>query len=153
MFHGYAERTQTQREHTLEIRRRFGYLDFNEPRGVFALMRFLYAREWVSAERPGILFDLAITWLVDHHVVLPGITTLEWLVSRIRERVALRVWQHLSAVIEPPLRVRLDGVPILFPSKSTPRMYVEEVTAYWNAQKHPFVWGRRRRHRTLRHSD
>lgn len=104
----YAERATTQREHSLEIRGRFGYLDFNEPRGGFALIRFLYAREWVSAERPGVLFDLAITWLVDHKVVLPGITTLERLVSRIRERVALRVWQRLSARVEPEQRNRLD---------------------------------------------
>ena len=27
---------------------------------------------------------------------------------------------------------------------------VERATAYWNAHKHPFVWGRRRRHRTPR---
>jgi len=27
---------------------------------------------------------------------------------------------------------------------------VEEATAYWNAHKHPFVWGRRRRHRPPR---
>jgi hypothetical protein len=27
---------------------------------------------------------------------------------------------------------------------------VEAATAYWNAHKHPFVWGRRRRHQ-LRH--
>jgi DDE superfamily endonuclease len=27
---------------------------------------------------------------------------------------------------------------------------VHEATAYWNAHKHPFVWGRRRRHRTPR---
>jgi Domain of unknown function (DUF4158) len=71
-------------------------------------MRFLYAREWVSAERPGVLFDLAITWLVDHKVVLPGITTLERLVSRIREQVALRVWQRLNTVVEPEQRIRLD---------------------------------------------
>jgi len=25
---------------------------------------------------------------------------------------------------------------------------VQRATAYWNAHKHPFVWGRRRRHRT-----
>jgi transposase len=27
---------------------------------------------------------------------------------------------------------------------------VREATAYWNAHKHPFVWGRRRRHRPRR---
>jgi hypothetical protein len=27
---------------------------------------------------------------------------------------------------------------------------VETATAYWNAHKHPFVWGRRRRHQPLR---
>ena len=27
---------------------------------------------------------------------------------------------------------------------------VEAATAYWNAHKHPFVWGRRRRHRPAR---
>ncbi len=29
---------------------------------------------------------------------------------------------------------------------------VEQATAYWNAHKHPFVWGRRRRHRPRRPS-
>jgi hypothetical protein len=77
----HAERGQTQREHMVEIRRRFGYRDFNEPGAGFALLRFLYAREWVSAERPGVLFDLAITWLIDHQVVLPGMSTLERLIA------------------------------------------------------------------------
>jgi transposase len=27
---------------------------------------------------------------------------------------------------------------------------VDRATAYWNAHKHPFIWGRRRRHRTPR---
>lgn len=27
---------------------------------------------------------------------------------------------------------------------------VREATAYWNAHRHPFVWGRRRRHRPRR---
>ncbi len=27
---------------------------------------------------------------------------------------------------------------------------VVEATAYWNAHKHPFIWGRRRRHQTIR---
>ena len=40
--------------------------------------------------------------------IRPGITTLERLVSRIREQVALRVWQRLSTVVEPEQRARLD---------------------------------------------
>src|SRR4051794_4341119 len=28
---------------------------------------------------------------------------------------------------------------------------VRRATAYWNAHKHPFLWGRKRRHRTARH--
>ena len=104
----YAERTQTQWDHQAEISRRFGYHEWNEPRGGFALLRFLYAREWVSAERAGVLFDLAIIWLVDHKVLLPGITTLERLISSVRERAALRVWQRLSTMADPEQRARLD---------------------------------------------
>ena len=29
---------------------------------------------------------------------------------------------------------------------------VQRATAYWNEHKHPFVWGRRRRHRTAHRS-
>jgi transposase len=29
---------------------------------------------------------------------------------------------------------------------------IEKATAYWNAHKHPFVWGRRRRHQPVRTS-
>jgi hypothetical protein len=29
---------------------------------------------------------------------------------------------------------------------------IRRATAYWNAHKHPFVWGRRRRHRPRRAS-
>ena len=30
---------------------------------------------------------------------------------------------------------------------------IERATAYWNEHKHPFIWGRRRRHRTPRRLD
>ncbi len=104
----YAERIQTQWDHQAEIRRRFGYYEWNEVQGGFALMRFLYAREWVSAERPSVLFDLAISWLGDKKVLLPGITTLERLISRIRERVAERVWRRLSQAIDPEQQIHFD---------------------------------------------
>jgi hypothetical protein len=59
----YAERIQTQQEHTLEIRKYSGYKEFSHRCGGFALMRFLYARIWIGTERPSVLFDLATAWL------------------------------------------------------------------------------------------
>lgn len=107
-FTRYAERVQTQHEHTLEIRDRFGYRDWSDPGGGFALLRMLYAREWVSAERPSVLFDLAITWLIERKVVLPGITTLERLIARVRDRVAERIFARMSLGVSPAQRRQLD---------------------------------------------
>src|SRR5260221_9155296 len=54
----YAERIQT-RAVTMQrqIRQHYGYKEFSDRRGGFALMRFLYAHVWVGTERPSVLFD------------------------------------------------------------------------------------------------
>jgi Domain of unknown function (DUF4158) len=106
----YAERIQTQQEHTLEIRKYSGYKEFSHRCGGFALMRFLYARIWIGTERPSVLFDLATAWLLEKKVLLPGVTTLTRLVSTIRERVAERLWQRLSAAVSPEQRTDLEGL-------------------------------------------
>src|SRR6266702_3909365 len=106
----YAERVQTQQEHAQEIRQHSGYKEFAERRGGFALMRFLYARVWVGNERPSVLFALATAWLLDKKVLLPGVTTLTRLISSVRERVAERLWQRLSAVVTPEQRTDLEGL-------------------------------------------
>lgn len=106
----YAERIQTQQEHAQEIRQHYSYKEFADRRGEFALMRFLYARAWVGTERPSVLFDLATAWLLDKKVLLPGVTTLTRLIASIRERVAERLWQRLSAVVTPEQRTDLEGL-------------------------------------------
>src|SRR6266704_2990125 len=106
----YGERLQTQQEHAQEIWQHTGYKEFSERRGGFALMRFLYARVWVGTERPSVLFDLATAWLLDKKVLLPGVTTLTRLISTIRERVAERLWQRLSAAVSPEQRIDLEGL-------------------------------------------
>ena len=73
-------------------------------------MRFLYARIWIGTERPSVLFDLATAWLLDKKVLLPGVTTLTRLISTIRERVAERLWQRLSAAVSPEQRTDLEGL-------------------------------------------
>ncbi len=109
----YAERLQTQQDHAQEIRQHSGYTEFADRCGGFALMRFLYARIWVGTERPSVLFDLATAWLLDKKVLLPGVTTLTRLISTVRERVAERLWQRLSATVSPEQRTDLEDTLIL----------------------------------------
>jgi hypothetical protein len=73
-------------------------------------MRFLYASIWIGTERPSVLFDLATAWLLDKKVLLPGVTTLTRLISTLRERVAERLWQRLSADVSPEQRTDLEGL-------------------------------------------
>lgn len=61
----YSRRETTLREHQTLIRRQYGYRDFSWP-WTFRLSRLLFTRSWLSNERPGLLFDLATSWLLQN---------------------------------------------------------------------------------------
>ncbi len=101
---------QTRWAHIREIRERFGYREFQNPLVHFRFLRWLYARAWISAERPSVLFDLSIARLVESKILLPGISTLARLVGRVRDRAAVRLWSILSRLPSPEQRQRLEAL-------------------------------------------
>ena len=120
------QRTASHREHASEIQKRYGYRPSSDPAESFQLLRRLYTRATLSAERPSVLFDRATARLVERKVLLPGVTVLERLVSSVRNRAVKRLWCFLSALPTPEQRATLDamllvpeGSPTIEPGPST----------------------------------
>ena len=86
--------------HAATIRDHYGFRDLEQDPGAgFRLIRWLYVLCWTGDDRPGLLFDRATTWLLAHKVLLPGISTLERLIGRVRHRATLRLWQRLTQAL------------------------------------------------------
>ena len=92
----YATRETTEREHTALIRTHYGYREMSDCK--FRLSRLLYARAWISNERPSLMFDFATAWLIQNKVLLPGVSTLSRLIIDIRKRASKRLWRLLSTL-------------------------------------------------------
>ncbi len=110
----YAK-SEARFDHKQDIQVVYGYREFSDPAEQFALMRWLYTRAWYSAERPVVLFDLATARLVKGKVLLPGVTTLERFVARIRDQASERLWHRLFVLLDEAQSKRLlqllDKVP------------------------------------------
>ena len=104
------DRPQTHWDHAAEIKQTYGYRDFHDPNEVFRLVRWLYTRSWLSSERPSVLFDHATARLVERKVLLPGITVMERLVARVRERAAARLWRLLAQVPGDVHKAKLEAL-------------------------------------------
>jgi hypothetical protein len=109
--------SERRRDHTVEIRERYGYRPFTDVMMQWRLIRWLYALCWTGTDRPSSLFDRATAWLVGHKVLLPGATVLERLVAQVRARANRRLWRLLSAGITSDQRERLEA--LLVPPEGT----------------------------------
>ena len=94
--------------HTAEIRSYYGFSDWTDPIVGFRLSRWLYALCWTGTGQPGVLFDRATTWLLANKVILPGATTLERFIIRLRERVETRLWKLLVRDVTAEQSSRLE---------------------------------------------
>jgi hypothetical protein len=102
-------------EHRAEIQSHCGLRDWGDPAVGFRLGRWLYALCWTGTEQPSVLFDRATTWLLAHKILLPGCTTLERFVARLRNRVEDRLWKQLGQGITDEQRVGLENLLIVPP--------------------------------------
>ncbi len=106
----YAARDGTNRLHAAQIQQAYGYRDFTDPQVQHDLVDWLQARVRLATERPGVLFDLATSRLLEAKVLLPGPTVLARLVASVRDQAATWLWEALSAAPDAAQRTRLEGL-------------------------------------------
>lgn len=93
------------------IRAQYGCCDLEDAGIVrFRLIRWLYALCWTGDDRVGLLIERATTWLLAAKVLLPGLSTIERLCARVRNRVHERQRRVLADSFTPEQRARLDAL-------------------------------------------
>jgi len=103
----YGLRGTTKREHTSQIKKQYGYHAFKKP-WPKQLTQLLYSRSWISNERPSLMFDFAVAWLIQNKVLLPGSTKLMKIVARIREKATNQLWLKLSSIPSTEQKAKLE---------------------------------------------
>ncbi len=83
-------------DHQAEIRREYGYREFNQPDVERELVSWLDARAWVSAESHRALFDRSVDHLIAAKVLLPGASVLWRLVGTVCHRAAERGYELIA---------------------------------------------------------
>ena len=96
-------------QHATEIQTHYGYVEITERRIGFRLTRWLYALCWTGTDRPTVLFERTVTWLVTHKVLLPGCSTLERYIAHLRSRVEERLWHSLGRGISSEQQGKLEA--------------------------------------------
>ncbi|HIA54190.1 MAG TPA: DUF4158 domain-containing protein [Candidatus Melainabacteria bacterium] len=106
----YMDRRETRMEHSLDIKIRLGYRDFEQQPDQWRLTRWLYERAWLTAERPTVLFDLATARLVSQKILLPGVSTLERLIAGICDRASERLWNSMARLPSAAEKRKLEAL-------------------------------------------
>lgn len=105
----YLDRKATRLAHCSEIKTLFDYQNLSGAWG-YRLTHWLYAQSWFGNERPSILFERCVLWLISRKVLLPGISTLTVLIAKIRDRVSKKLWQRLTFLVNADQKKRLENL-------------------------------------------
>jgi TnpA family transposase len=104
----YGEREKTRFEHVWELRQAGGWHEFSVVEN--ELGEWIEARAWTTGDGPKALFDVAVSWLRERKVLLPGVTRLVRLVAARREAANRRLWETLCDLLDDEQRAALDGL-------------------------------------------
>lgn len=113
------QKSEQRWRHTVEIRDRYGFREFTFRGILFRLGRWLYALFWTGTDRPVLLFEQAVSWLLTNKVLLPGITTLERFIAEIRSRMDSRLWQSLIKNLTDEHAGKLDNLLLVADDRRT----------------------------------
>lgn len=102
----YLERRTTLFEHQLLIRETDGWRDFSAAEADFT--EWVAARAWTSGDSSKGIFSDGVAWLRQGRVLLPGVSTLVRLVSRVRKESTERLWGELASLVTVDQRGVLD---------------------------------------------
>jgi hypothetical protein len=103
--------------HLAEIRKFYNYQELGTGSWLFRLNRLIYYKVWIGDEKPSILFYISVSWLSHNKILLPGITTLERIVVRIRERIYNIIWNSLYAIPSEFQKRRLKSIILVRKNK------------------------------------
>ena len=78
-----------------------------------ALAVWVGARAWTTGDGPKAIFFDSVDWLRSESVLLPGVTTLARLVSRVRDEATQRLWDRVSGVLSFDQRAALEALLIV----------------------------------------
>ena len=109
----YLHRDATLYQHQRLITATYGYHQFGSHEAGPNFDAWITARIRLHDEPPSVLFDQAVNWLRSQKILLPGITTLERSLIRVRQQVRYELWQQidqqLSATQRQHLQTMLEG--------------------------------------------
>jgi hypothetical protein len=107
----YTERRNTPLEHRDEIKAEGGLREFSEAEEEFA--RWVHARAWNTDDGPKTIFTDGVRWLRENAVLLPGVTTIARLVSRLRDEATDELYATLAGLPDAHQAARLEGLVVV----------------------------------------
>ena len=105
----YFKEKITRLRHQDDIRAYLGYFELS-PASVITVIRVLLNRLKVCEENEAVLLDLVTRTLLEKRVVLPGATTIERLIRRVRERVRMLLYKQINSRLSKTYRQKLENL-------------------------------------------